>query len=108
MVRPVHYRVPGTSATRSNPTACLQIGFNVTDTDAVTCPACHLTTAYIQAHARHCEVVAALAYPKEDHPCLTSHHPLSTSSSSPPRTGRGTSPVPAPNGTAKAPTNLSK
>jgi hypothetical protein len=73
MSRAVHFRIPGTSATASNPTACWQIGFNTYDTDAVTCGACQLTTAYIQAHARHTEVVAALAYPKQEHPCLTQH-----------------------------------
>lgn len=76
MVQPVHFRVPGESSARSQPTACTMIGFNTLDTDAVTCGACHLTTAYISAHLAHSEVVAALAYPKENHPCLQNHHPI--------------------------------
>lgn len=74
-MRAVHYRVPGDSVTRSQPTACTQIGFNTLDTDAVTCGACHLTAIYVLNHQRHQEVVEALAYPKEDHPCLSNHQP---------------------------------
>lgn len=75
MARPVHYRVAGETSTRSQPTACTQIGFNTPDTDAVTCPACTLTTPYTQAAQRHREVVEALSSPKEDHPCLTPRRP---------------------------------
>lgn len=71
MARDVHYRVAGETSTRSQPTACTMIGFNTLDTDAVTCGACQLTEVYRLTHQRHQEVVDALAYPKEEHPCLT-------------------------------------
>lgn len=73
MPRAVHFRVEGTTSTRSQPTACTQIGFNTPDTDLVTCGACQLTDIYRLTHQRHTEVVEVLAYPKEDHPCLTPH-----------------------------------
>ena len=75
MSRDVHFRIPGESATASNPTACTIIGFNTYDTDLVTCGACQLTGIYILTHQRHSEVVEALAYPKEDHKCLAQHRP---------------------------------
>jgi hypothetical protein len=49
------------------------MGFNVTDTDLVTCPLCHSTGIYKLTALRHREVVEALSSPKEDHPCLTPH-----------------------------------
>lgn len=74
MARPIHYRLEGVgNPTLSQTTACKLIGFNVTDTDAVTCPQCKSTEIYILTARRHQEVVDALSYPKEDHPCLTPH-----------------------------------
>lgn len=71
MVRPIHFRtgVEGPTPT----TACLQPGFNVPDTDAVTCPLCKSTGIYKLTALRHREVVEALSSPKEEHPCLTPH-----------------------------------
>lgn len=74
MANVVHYRVEGLAAGAiSRPTACGKMGFNHPDTDQVTCPKCWCTDAYQQANTRHHEVVDALAYPKEDHPCLLPH-----------------------------------
>ena len=79
MPRPIHYRVgvetPTPTTSISQPTACHQPGFNVPDTDMVTCPLCKRTGIYQLTALRHQEVVEALAYPKEDHPCLTNHQP---------------------------------
>lgn len=76
-MRAVHFRVEGvggsTPSSISQPTACYQMGFNVTDTDLVTCPLCHSTGIYQLTALRHREVVEALSSPKEDHPCLTPH-----------------------------------
>jgi hypothetical protein len=90
MGRAVHFRVLGVggstpNTTTSQPTACYQPGFNTLDTDLVTCGACQLTGIYILTHQRHHEVVEALAYPKEDHPCLSQHQPSPTSADSPAR-----------------------
>ncbi|QWY82829.1 hypothetical protein PP641_gp089 [Arthrobacter phage SilentRX] len=75
-MRYVHYRVEGVGApTLSKPTACGDLGFNVPDTDLVTCPACTSAGIYRLTHQRHREVVEALSYPKEDHPCLNNHRP---------------------------------
>lgn len=76
MVRPVHFRVEGVGGSTPNtsisqPTACYQPGFNVTDTDLVTCPLCKSVGIYQLTALRHQEVVDALSSPKEDHPCLT-------------------------------------
>jgi len=84
MTRPVHFRVEGggiggPTLSLSQPTACNRIGFNVPDTDAVTCPSCRATEIYELTARRHLEVVEALSYPKEDHPCLTPHRRSSTS-----------------------------
>lgn len=74
MARPVHFRVEGVGTpTLSQPTACGQLGFNVLDTDLVTCPLCRSIDIYQLTALRHREVVEALAYPKEEHPCLTPH-----------------------------------
>jgi hypothetical protein len=70
MTRAVHLRTEDGWGNYPNKTACGQLGFNVPDTDAVTCPACRLTGIYTIHAQRHREVVEALAYPKEDHPCL--------------------------------------
>lgn len=73
-MRAVHFRVGGVGTpTLSQPTACGELSFNVTDTDLVTCPRCKSTGPYISAATDHREVVGALAYPKEEHPCLTPH-----------------------------------
>ena len=74
MARPVHLRIT-TNHTGgiSQPTACGAMAFNTPDTDAVTCPLCRHTMLYIHAAQLHREVVEALAYPKEDHPCLPPH-----------------------------------
>ena len=71
----VHFRIEGDSTTISQPTACWDLGFNTTDTDLVRCVRCRCTDLYKLTALRHREVVDALAYPKEDHPCLTNHHP---------------------------------
>lgn len=73
MARPVHFRVEGESSTRSQPTACYEIGFNTLDTDLVTCPLCRSVGIYQLTALRHQEVVDALSSPKEEHPCLTPH-----------------------------------
>lgn len=78
MVRPVHYRVEGKSDTRSQPTACTEIGFNTLDTDLVTCVICRRTPVFESAHQRHSDVVEALASPKQEHPCLTNHRPFTS------------------------------
>jgi hypothetical protein len=81
MVRPVHFRVEGVGAPTpqttsiSQPTACYQPGFNVLDTDAVTCPLCRTIPMFILTALRHQEVVDMLSSPKEDHPCLTPNRP---------------------------------
>jgi hypothetical protein len=82
MARPVHFRVEGDSSTRSQPTACTQIGFNTPDTDLVTCPLCRGVEIYLLTALRHREVVEALSSPKEEHPCLKQHHSSTTGSSS--------------------------
>ena len=74
MGRAVHYRLEGVGTpTLSQPTACTEMGFNVPDTDLVSCRRCQNTELFALAALRHREVVEALAYPKEDHPCLTPH-----------------------------------
>lgn len=70
MARPVHFRTGDFTKSREYPVACVNRGFSTFDTDAVTCPLCRFTTDYQDAALRHHEVVEALAYPKEDHPCL--------------------------------------
>lgn len=70
MARPVHYRTGDFTKAREYPVACDNRGFSTIDTDQVTCPACIRTLIYTDAAHRHREVVEALAYPKEDHPCL--------------------------------------
>lgn len=71
MARFIHFRVEGVgNPTLSQTTACREIGFNVPDTDAVTCPKCRGTELYTLTALRHQEVVDALSSPKEDHPCL--------------------------------------
>ena len=80
MVRPVHFRVEGVGGSTPNTTsyqstACYQPGFNVLDTDAVTCPLCKDIPLYKLTALRHQEVVDMLSSPKEDHPCLTPHRP---------------------------------
>jgi hypothetical protein len=74
-VRAVHYRAAGKTAAREMPTACAGGIYSTTDTDVVTCPACRRTELFTLSALRHCEVVEALAYPKEDHPCLSTHQP---------------------------------
>ena len=78
MARPIHYQTEQGWKNYPNKTACGDLGFNVTDTETVTCIICLHTPAYEQAAAQFREVVDALAYPKEDHPCLK-HQPSSTS-----------------------------
>lgn len=71
MARRVHFRVDtGHTGGISQPTACGAIDFNTIDTDAVTCAQCRFADMYLLTALRHHEVVEALAYPKEDHPCL--------------------------------------
>jgi len=77
MPQPVHYRAGTARLALTQPTACGVPGFSTTDTDTVTCPGCHRTGEYKLAALHHREVVEALAYPKEDHPCL--NPPSSTS-----------------------------
>lgn len=88
MARPVHFRVVGVGGSTPTtetyqPTACYQPGFNVLDTDAVTCPLCKDIPLYQLTALRHREVVEALAYPKEDHPCLAQHPSTTTPSPAP-------------------------
>lgn len=75
MSRLVHFRIDGDSKTISRPTACGGLGFNTPDTDLITCPNCRGSDLYRLSALRHREVVEALAYPKEDHPCLKSNRP---------------------------------
>lgn len=72
MSRPaVHYRLDGEAEGISRPTACGTPGFNTTDLEAVTCGGCQSSATYRSALAEFNEVVDALSYPKENHPCLT-------------------------------------
>lgn len=73
MGRYVHWRTAKGYGKEQNTTGCGQLGFNVEDTDAVTCPICQRLPLFELTHQRHSEVVEALAYPKEDHPCLKNH-----------------------------------
>jgi hypothetical protein len=74
VARKVHYRITTDhKGGIAEPTACGAFEFNTLDLDAVTCGLCRVTNDYKRAHQRHQEVVDALAYPKEDHPCLTPH-----------------------------------
>lgn len=67
----VHYRAGQIRLHgRDAPTACGRGGFSHPDTDLTTCPRCWDSDAYQIAHHLHRDVVEALAYPKEDHPCL--------------------------------------
>lgn len=71
MGRAVHFRIDTNhKGGISEPTACGAMAFNTLDTDAVTCPLCKGVGIYQLTALRHREVVEALAYPKEDHPCL--------------------------------------
>lgn len=85
MARYVHWQTAVGRGSTPNSTACGELGFNVTDTDAVTCFKCKSTPLFILAALRHREVVEALAFPKEDHPCLSNHHPPSTTALPPQR-----------------------
>ncbi|UOK18416.1 hypothetical protein SEA_BRUHMOMENT_100 [Arthrobacter phage BruhMoment] len=78
MSHAVHFRTEEGWKNYPNKTACLQGGFNVTDTTLVTCFLCQSTSAYQVAAAQFREVVEALAYPKEDHPCLNPHSSTTT------------------------------
>jgi hypothetical protein len=72
MARVIHFRMEGVgNPTLSQTTACREIGFNTSDTDAVTCLTCTTTEIYTLAALRHREVVDALSSPKEHHTCLT-------------------------------------
>lgn len=77
MARFIHFRMEGiANPTLSQTTACGNgDGFNVLDTDAVTCPKCRDTELYTLTALRHQQVVEALSSPKEDHPCLTPRRP---------------------------------
>ena len=70
MARVVHFRVDGTTTGTYAATACTTEGFNTPDTDLVTCPWCRDVELYTLTARRHREVIEALAYPKENHPCL--------------------------------------
>lgn len=68
----VHYRLKEVGhLSLAAATACGRGGFSHPDTDLTTCPRCWDSDAYQIAHHLHRDVVEALAYPKEDHPCLT-------------------------------------
>jgi len=74
VARRVHFRIDTDyKGGISQPTACGAFEFNTLDTDLVTCPQCRFVDIYLLTALRHREVVEALAYPKEDHPCLTNH-----------------------------------
>jgi hypothetical protein len=66
----VHYRAGDFTKSREFPTACMTRGFSTPDTDLVTCPGCRATVPFAKAEHGYREVVEALRYPKEDHPCL--------------------------------------
>lgn len=75
-MRYVHWQTAKGVGRLPNTTACGDLGgFNVPDTDGVTCPICKRIPLFELTHLRHSEVVEALSYPKEDHPCLTPHQP---------------------------------
>lgn len=69
----VHYRTGDFTKSVNLPVACGERGFSTVDTDAVTCQLCRFTTDYQSAAAEYENVVEALAYPKEEHPCLPKH-----------------------------------
>lgn len=75
--RVAHYRLPKASKTTNlyQVSACNSAGFTTPDVEAVTCPRCHSTEVYQHALAQFNDVVDALAYPKEEHPCLKSPRP---------------------------------
>lgn len=78
-MRRVHFRISTDhKGGIAEPTACSAMEFNTLDTDLVTCPMCRATGIYQLAAKHHREVVEALAYPKEEHPCLTSRPSTTT------------------------------
>ncbi|QWY81385.1 hypothetical protein SEA_RIZWANA_88 [Arthrobacter phage Rizwana] len=72
----VHYRLASTTANLTKPTACSDRGFSTTDVQAVTCLRCHHSDAFQSALAEFTAVTEALAYPKEEHPCLSTSSPV--------------------------------
>lgn len=58
---------------------CGTHGTATPDTDLVTCGRCTRLAVYTKAASLHRDVVDALSYPKEEHPCL----PPSTTAPSP-------------------------
>ena len=75
MPKLIHWRTVEGGRTDPNTTGCGDLGFNVPDTDAVTCPNCKSLPLFQLTALRHREVVDALSSPKENHPCLTPHQP---------------------------------
>jgi hypothetical protein len=74
LARYVHWQTAKGVGRLPNTTACGDLGgFNVIDTDAVTCPICKRVPLFELTALRHREVVEALSSPKEDHPCLNPH-----------------------------------
>jgi hypothetical protein len=77
-----HYRLPKQSKGKTlyQVSACNSAGFTTPDVEAVTCPRCHHTEGYTAALAEFRAVVDSLAYPKEEHPCLSTSANRSTRS----------------------------
>ncbi|ALY10874.1 hypothetical protein WILDE_92 [Arthrobacter phage Wilde] len=91
--RAVHFRSTTASTNLMKPSECGERGFTTTDVQAVTCLGCHTTGAYQSARTQFDAVVEALAYPKEEHPCLSTSSPAQPRSTQSAGTGATSPPT---------------